>query len=318
VFPGRHFLHTLARLGAGQGRPIFFLFALVTFGVLAAPSIAQAQQLNMTWVDNSGGQASFIIQRATGTTGLYAQIAQVPLGVVSYTDTTVSLGTTYCYRVAAVNSTGMSAFSNIACASPSGGRTISIAKAGTGSGTVVSSPAGISCGAICSYTFPLSSVVTLTATPASGSTFTGWSGGGCSGTGPCILVGNVPVTVTATFAITVANPAPTLTSLSPSSALQGGPAVTLTVNGSGFVPASTVRWNGSIRTTTFVSATRLTASIPASDLTIAGSASVTVVTPAPGGGTSSALSFTITIKGPGMALSTTTAPSGGSITQPAA
>jgi hypothetical protein len=42
-------------------------------------------------------------------------------------------------------------------------------------------------------------VVTLTATPAQGARFTGWTGGGCSGTDPCILAGNAAVVVTATF-----------------------------------------------------------------------------------------------------------------------
>ena len=73
--------------------------------------------------------------------------------------------------------------------------------------------------------------------------------------------------------------APTLTSLSPSSAAAGGPAFTLTVNGSNFVSGSVVRWNGADRTTTFVSATQLTAAIPAADIAAAGSASVTVQNP---------------------------------------
>ena len=86
--------------------------------------------------------------------------------------------------------------------------------------------------------------------------------------------------------------APTLTSLSPSSAAAGGPAFTLTVNGSNFVSGSVVRWNGANRTTTFVSATQLTAAIPAADIAAAGSASVTVQNP--GGAVSNALTFTIT------------------------
>ena len=61
--------------------------------------------------------------------------------------------------------------------------TLTVAKAGTGSGTVTSSPAGINCGATCSASFPAATVVTLTAAPAAGSTFAGWSGA-CSGTGP--------------------------------------------------------------------------------------------------------------------------------------
>ncbi len=93
---------------------------------------------------------------------------------------------------------------------------------------------------------------------------------------------------------TINSPAPTTTSLSPSSTTAGGTAFALTVNGTGFVANSIVQWNGSSRTTTYVSSTRLTATIPASDIAVAGTASVTVFTPAPGGGTSNAQTFTIT------------------------
>ena len=62
----------------------------------------------------------------------------------------------------------------------------------------------------------------------------------------------------------------------------GAPAFTLTVTGSGFVSASVVRWNGAARTTTFVIDTQLQASIPASDVAVAGTAQVSVLTPAPG------------------------------------
>ena len=64
---------------------------------------------------------------------------------------------------------------------------ISIAKSGTGSGTVRSSQAGINCGTVCSYEFPPSTSVKLMATAASGSVFAGWIGGGCSGTGNCTV-----------------------------------------------------------------------------------------------------------------------------------
>jgi hypothetical protein len=89
------------------------------------------------------------------------------------------------------------------------------------------------------------------------------------------------------------NPVPALTTLVPSSATAGGGAFTLTVNGSNFVSGSAVRWNGAARTTTFVNATQVTAAIPASDIAAAGTAQVTVFNPAPGGGTSNALTFTI-------------------------
>lgn len=88
-------------------------------------------------------------------------------------------------------------------------------------------------------------------------------------------------------------PAPTLTSISPSSAVAGAAPITLTAIGSGFINVSVVRWNGADRPTTFVSSTQLTAAIPASDLAAAGAAQVTVFNPAPGGGLSGALTFTI-------------------------
>ncbi|MDD1648069.1 MAG: lectin like domain-containing protein, partial [Methanomicrobiales archaeon] len=89
------------------------------------------------------------------------------------------------------------------------------------------------------------------------------------------------------------SPAPVLTGISPSSGTAGGSAFTLTATGSNFVSGSVIRWNGADRTTIYVSATQLTATIPASDIAMAGTASVTVYTPAPGGGTSSPQTFTV-------------------------
>jgi hypothetical protein len=176
------------------------LFPLVTIVVALGPSIAQAAQLDLNWVDDSSGRASFIIRRAPGGTGGYVNIAQLPQGVTSFRDTSVALGTTYCYQVAGVQGDSVSAFSTVACAQPGEGFSVAVTKAGTASGSIASSPPGIVCGATCSFTYPAGKVVTLTAVPAPGSTFTGWSRGGCSGTGPCTMVGNVFVTVTATFA----------------------------------------------------------------------------------------------------------------------
>lgn len=78
------------------------------------------------------------------------------------------------------------------------GFTVSVTKSGTGSGTVTSSPAAISCGSTCSRSFGTGSTVTLTATPATGSAFSGWSGD-CSGTGSCILSMSQARSVTAAF-----------------------------------------------------------------------------------------------------------------------
>jgi hypothetical protein len=74
----------------------------------------------------------------------------------------------------------------------------------------------------------------------------------------------------------------------------GSAGFTLTVNGSGFVASSVVRWNGAARSTTFVSAGQLRIAVGAADLLTPGSVAVSVLTPSPGGGSSGALSFTVT------------------------
>ena len=76
-----------------------------------------------------------------------------------------------------------------------------VSRAGNGSGTVSSSPAGIACGSSCSRLFDLGATVTLTAAPDASSSFAGWSGGSCSGTGPCTISIDGAKAVTATFAL---------------------------------------------------------------------------------------------------------------------
>jgi CSLREA domain-containing protein len=76
---------------------------------------------------------------------------------------------------------------------------LSVSKAGSGTGTVTSSPAGINCGATCSALYEAGQAVTLTATPSAGSSFTAWSGA-CSGSGPCTVTLDTAKSVTATFA----------------------------------------------------------------------------------------------------------------------
>jgi len=77
--------------------------------------------------------------------------------------------------------------------------TFDVAKTGSGTGTVASTPAGIDCGADCSETYLKGTAVTLSATADADSDFAGWSGGGCSGTGDCAVTMNTDMGVTATF-----------------------------------------------------------------------------------------------------------------------
>jgi hypothetical protein len=89
------------------------------------------------------------------------------------------------------------------------------------------------------------------------------------------------------------NPIPTITMMSPTIAVGGGAAFTLTIDGANFVAGSMVNFGGTALTTTFVSATQLTAAIPAAAIALDGYAEVTVTNPAPGGGPADRVWFTI-------------------------
>jgi hypothetical protein len=89
------------------------------------------------------------------------------------------------------------------------------------------------------------------------------------------------------------NPIPVLSSISPSSDTADSATFTMSVTGSNFINGSVVNWNGAPLTTTFTSGTQLSANVPATDVVSAGTASVTVFNPAPGGGTSGSQTFTI-------------------------
>lgn len=111
------------------------------------------------------------------------------------------------------------------------------------------------------------------------------------------------------------NPVPVLASLLPVSATAGSARFVLSVNGSNFVAGSKVRWNGADRPTTVVSAGRLSAAIPASDIAASATAQITVFSPVPGGGTSAAQAFIVSaaqnLAPQGTIIAKTTAPQGG-------
>jgi hypothetical protein len=81
--------------------------------------------------------------------------------------------------------------------------TLSVDKAGSGTGTVydVSNPPGIDCGVLCSASYAAGLVVGLAAVPDAGMTFSGWSGGGCSGTSNCAIPLDSDTTLVATFTL---------------------------------------------------------------------------------------------------------------------
>jgi hypothetical protein len=117
----------------------------------------------------------------------------------------LNLNTTYYWKIVARNNCGQStsgpvwSFSTV---QPST-YTLTVTKSGTGGGTLTSSPAGINCGDDCSETYTKVQKVKLTAKAETNSTFTGWSGGGCTGTKTCTVTVNTAVTVTADFALKI-------------------------------------------------------------------------------------------------------------------
>ena len=97
----------------------------------------------------------------------------------------------------------------------------------------------------------------------------------------------------AAVGFTALNGTPGITSLNPTSVPAGSPDRVLTVTGTGFVSSSTVRSNGVLLMTTYVTPTTLSAVVPSSQLITPGSVAITVTNPAPGGGTSAAKTLTI-------------------------
>jgi len=104
-------------------------------------------------------------------------------GIVSITDTATNSP-----QMVTLSGTGTAA-NNVA---------LTVTETGSGTGTVTSVPAGINCQPTCSANFASGTQVTLTATPATGSTFTGWSAP-CEGTGTCTVALTAAMAVTATF-----------------------------------------------------------------------------------------------------------------------
>ena len=120
----------------------------------------------------------------------------------------------------------------------------------------------------------------------------------------------------------VPNPAPVISGISPGFVSAGGAPFTLTVIGSGFVSGSTVYWGTSVLTTTYGSATQLTAQVTAAEIANGGiTVAITVQTPSPGGGTSNSFQFEVnsasgTTTGPTFTSTTATVTAGSSASYP--
>ena len=90
------------------------------------------------------------------------------------------------------------------------------------------------------------------------------------------------------------NPVPTITGLSPASLAAGSATQAIAINGTGFLASSTIQFNGIPHAATFVSSSQLTILVTVANLATAGSYSVIVTNPTPGGGSSNTASFVVT------------------------
>jgi uncharacterized repeat protein (TIGR01451 family) len=112
-------------------------------------------------------------------------------------------------------------------------------------------------------------------------------------------------------AFSINNPVPAITSVSPNTAIAGQAPTAVSVTGTGFVSSSIVSVNGTPRTTTYVSATRLDVLLTVSDFMTAGSVQITVANPSPGGGTSPASPIAVSNPAPELSsVSPSTIPTG--------
>lgn len=108
-----------------------------------------------------------------------------------------------------------------------------------------------------------------------------------------VVVANPGGSASPATTLPVNNPAPAMTSLNPSVLPLNSSNLSLTITGAGFLPASVVSFNGSVRTTAYVSATQLSATLNTFDVASLGSFPIAVTNPGPGGGTSAAAALTI-------------------------
>ena len=271
--------------------------------------------VRLSWSASSGA-SGYTLKRASVSGGPYTTLVSNQ-AASSYTDASVSSGSAYYYVVSGVCSTGQSPNSTevSVTAGGGGGVTLSLSSltlapstltGGTSSqGSVILSGAAPAGGVLVSLSSGNVGVATLPASVRVGAgqtsaVFTVSTSAVPTSTAVSILGTLGSSTQSATLTLqsgTGTNPAPKLSSVSPSSATHGSGSVTITCTGTGFVASSTVRFflNGKLTnlTTTYISPTTLTADIPSTLLGSAGSGFVGIVNPAPGGGSSGGLTFTI-------------------------
>jgi uncharacterized repeat protein (TIGR01451 family) len=235
------------------------------------PAAAGARSAALSIADNAAGSPQTVPLAGTGTTATTAPA--VTLAPTSLTFASQAAGTTSAAQSVTLTNSGNAALT-----------IAEITLTGTNAGDFAQTntcPASLAASANCT--------ISVTFDPAAAGARSGAISIADNATGSPQTV-SLAGTGTGTLG---PNPVPLLNlPLGPDAAAPGGAAFTLTVNGTGFVSGATVDWNGSPRTTTFISGHQLTATINAADIAAAKTASVTVVNP--GAALSNAVFFTVT------------------------
>ena len=166
-----------------------------------------SSQVSLSWTASTDNLAvlGYRVERCQGAgCTSFAQIATPT--ATSFADSGLIGGTNYSYRVLATDaSANLSGYSNTASSTTSTPPiqfSVTVSRAGTGTGSVTSAPTGVSCGSVCTFNYAQNTTVTLTAAASAGSSFAGWSGS-CTGTAvSSSIVLNANSTCTATFTAT--------------------------------------------------------------------------------------------------------------------
>jgi hypothetical protein len=195
------------KVGAMKNRNLLFLYILFTMIFSLNLPAAFSGTATLSWdapTTNADGTpltdlAGYMVYYGNSP-GNYFQNMNVD-NVTTYTVNNLTDGLTYYFAVTAYDTLGNeSRYSNeISKTIQLPQYTLTINKCGAGEGTVTSSPTGINCGSDCSEVYNAGTVAILTALPSADSTFAGWSNGGCTGTGQCVITINLDTSVTATF-----------------------------------------------------------------------------------------------------------------------
>lgn len=189
--------------------------------------VVMGTSAQLTWTDTSNNETGFRVERSTLPTSGFAEVASLPVNTTTTTIPGLAVGTHY-FRVRASSATSFSGYSNTAQVTITPQTFIlTVAKAGLGSGTVTSAPIGINCGTDCTEPYAGGTSVVLTAVPAMGATFAGWSGCTSSSGATCTVSVTAATTVTATFGVQTGN----VTLTVPASSTTGNYSITWTCSG---------------------------------------------------------------------------------------